>query len=850
MPDPMDAARWTAVQTLFDAALDLPPAERDTFLRDACGDDSDLYREVASLLNIEVHSLLRGLALDAVDVSAVLSREGERVGPYRIEKEIGRGGMGAVFLAERADGAFEQTVALKLVKRGMDSDAVLRRFEQERQILARLQNPGIARLLDGGLATDGRPYFAMEVVEGEPITAYCDARALNVDDRLALFERVCDAVAYAHRNLVVHRDLKPSNILVTTDGEVKLLDFGIARLLEADGPGLTWSGLRPMTPEYAAPEQVRGQAITTATDVYALGALLYELLTGRRPHALVDRDLQSIEKAICEAEPERPSLAVGRTVSATAGDGVHTVTPAGVSHARGTTPDRLRRQLSGDLDTITLKALRKEPERRYGSADALAADLRRYRDGIPVKARRSTVGYRVRKYVMRHRAGVAATAAAVALLAAVIGFYTARLTAERDRAQLEATKAAEVAEFLQGIFEVSDPSVAKGETVTARELLDEGAARVERELVGQPEVQAEMMSVMGRVYVNLGLHEDAHRLHEQALNLRRATYGERSAPVAASLYDLGWVRALQGDFPAAESLHIDALALRRDLLEPDHPDVLASLGEVARVYRSQGRYPEAESLYVDILQVRRSNPTTSPSDLANAMFSRGSLHQQLQRDEEAMALFSEAIDLMRTVEPRDELNLTRMLNSTAVLHAQHGNSAEAEALFREALEVRRAYLGDSSKSVAQSLGNFSTFLHDMGKIDEAEVYAHQAIASYGKAVGEDHPDYAYGLTALAAVRVSQGRCDEAEPLYRQAAGVQERAVGPTHWFPNAIRYVLASECLVPAERYAEAERILATSYENISDVLGESAPYTLDVREGYAKLYDVWGKPDKAAALR
>jgi serine/threonine-protein kinase len=517
----MDANRWKRVQELFEAALELDAGGRADFLRGECGDDRELCDEVLSLIDADSgeHSLLDGHAVDALEPEPAVeegaaSLEGALVGPYRVIERIGAGGMGAVYLAERADGHFERKVALKVIKRGMDTEEILARFRSERQILAQLRHLNIAHLLDGGVTDDGRPYFTMEYVDGVPIDRYCDEHRLTVEERLALFETVCEAVQYAQHNLVVHRDLKPSNILVTNDGQVKLLDFGIAKVVGEESEhertgdaGLTRTGVRMMTPGYASPEQVRGEAVTTATDVYSLGVVLFELLAGHRPYNVMAETPRELERAIVETPPQRLSTAVAATrerVDA-ASRSVVTTTPEDVAEARRAIPAQLRKRLSGDLDNICLMALRKEPDRRYASAGLLLLDLQRHRQGIPVTARRDTFVYRAQKFAQRNRGAVVAAALIVVVVAALTTFYTMRLARERDRARLEAAKAAEVSEFLQSLFEVADPGQSKGEDITARELLDRGAERIETELAGQPEVQAEMMHVVGTVYHTLSV---------------------------------------------------------------------------------------------------------------------------------------------------------------------------------------------------------------------------------------------------------------------------------------------------------------------------------------------------------
>ena len=463
----MDPHRWSRLKELFDEACALPADERPAFLEGACGGDAAMQEEILSLFEEEdrVHSLLDGVAVEAAGLLDELTKAGRQVGPYRLVRRLGVGGMGEVYLAERADGQFDQQVALKLVRSGLTSEQILARFRSERQILARLQHPNIARLLDGGLTPEGQPYFVIEYVEGEPIDTYADARALSVDERLELFAQVCRAVTYAHANLVIHRDLKPSNILVTDDGQVKLLDFGIAKVLSEDGDAqepLTRTGAAVMTPAYASPEQARGEPVNTSTDIYSLGVVLYELLTGLRPYEVDGRNPAEAVRVICEVEPERPSTAIteARSRDETTGETI--------GQARGTDVDRLRRRLAGDLDVICLKALRKHAERRYVTADEMGEDIRRHLKAIPIQARAESLSYRAGKYVRRHRLGVLATAAVVLMLAGLVGFYTARLADERDRARLEAEKAEQVAAFLQGLFQVSDPSESRGETVTAR----------------------------------------------------------------------------------------------------------------------------------------------------------------------------------------------------------------------------------------------------------------------------------------------------------------------------------------------------------------------------------------------
>jgi len=491
MPDDgnTEGTRWQEVEALLDAALELPEEHRVAWL-EASVADPVLRARVVEMLEAHAHAEGEGF-LGAGALTPPGGLEDQTIGSYRVARELGRGGMGVVYLAERADGQFEQSVALKVVKRGFDSDQIVRRFLQERQILARLQHPHIARLLDGGVTDTGQPFFAMEYIDGVPLTHYCDDRRLGIEARLRLFQQVGEAVQYAHRNLVVHRDLKPSNILVLENGTVKLLDFGIAKLIDDDGnPTLTKTGMRVLTPAYAAPEQEAGEPVTTAADVYSLGVVLYELLSGHNPHQPSESKSSSVK---------RPSTVVGSSTTWTRPDGTtETFDPERISQDRDAKPEQLRRRLSGDLDMICLKALRPEPDERYDSAAAFVDDIRRHLEGLPVEARAGATGYRVRKFVERNRVLVLATVLVMLSLAG--GLAAALWQAQRAReaavrAETEATTAEQVKDYLVTIFKTSNPwEQPGGAELTARELLARGVAQID-DLEDKPAVQAELLDV-------------------------------------------------------------------------------------------------------------------------------------------------------------------------------------------------------------------------------------------------------------------------------------------------------------------------------------------------------------------
>ena len=576
--------RLDRIDQMFDAAVDLPLSEQAAFVEKACGDDHTLCAEVLDLLRTYQSDGVLDVPVARVASSVLEAATAlggpvpDRIGPFRVMQEIGRGGMGRVFLGERADGQFEQQVAIKLIQHS--APGVLRRFAEERRLLARLAHPGIARLFDGGVTPGGLPYFVMELVQGEPIDRYCESRQLTLDQRLELVTAVCAAVTYAHQHLIIHRDLKPSNILVTPDGQVKLLDFGIAKLLDPtqtddDAPR---TDLQAMTPEFAAPEQILGEPVSTATDVYSLGVLLYLLLSGQRPYDVRGKTPAELQRIVCEEMPPKPSCKA--TVS-------------------------LQRRIRGDLDLIVMTALQKDVGRRYQSPAALAQDLERFRDGHAIVARSDSAMHRLAKFVGRHRVGVAITGFLV------LGFAGAasREHVLRTRAQVEARKSAEVRSFLVKLFDVADPdgwSEPAGDRTSAREVLDRGASRIDSTLVDQPEVKAELRNVLGRVYTNLGLYAKAVPMLERSL-AQRSALGEAADTSAATTMDLLGMALVRVDkLDEGESLLRRALGERRRLLGNMHTATATSIDNLATLLQARSKLVEAEVLYREALAIRQA----------------------------------------------------------------------------------------------------------------------------------------------------------------------------------------------------------------------------------------------------
>lgn len=826
---------------LVEAALDRPAEEREAFLRDACAEDKGLYEMAHALLtaedDLDTHAVLPGL----FEPPAATDLLGQAIGPYTLTQEIGQGGMGTVYLAHRDD--LDKEVALKLIRHGrLAAPEHIQRFRLEQRLLARLDHPHIAHLLDAGLTDEGLPFFAMEYVEGEPITDYCDAHRLGITERLRLFEQVCAAVQFAHQNLIVHRDLKPSNILVTEEGQVKLLDFGIAKLLDDDAEeGMTRTGMHLMTPDYAAPEQVRGEPVTTATDVYALGIVLYELLTGHRPYRFTTRSLTEIIRVVNEVEPDRPSTRVGRTATLTNGEeALREITPAMVAAARGESAERLQRRLGGDLDAVALQALRKDPARRYPSAEQLGEDIRRHLHNLPIWARRDTVAYRMQKFARRHRAGVAVAGVGLLLL---VGFgvreRSLRAEAEqaRDAARIEAAKAERVSGFLVDIFEVADPNEALGDTITAREIVDRGAARIE-ELAEEPEVQATMMTVLGRVYSNLGLYATADPMLTGALAQRQTLWQDAHPDVAESLDQLGDLRFREGNYPVAESLSVLALALRRQLLGDAHPDVAESLDHLARAYLYQARYQAADSLHRQALAMRRQALGDTHPDVAKSLFNLGVVQNRMDKNEAAEASYREALAIRRAFYGNQHPSVAEVLDNLGAVMIRLGDMEAGEASYREALALRRAIYGDEHPEVAAQLNKLGVLLMRKEAYDEAEVVLREALAQRRTFLGEENPDVATTLYNLAGLMEEKGEMDTAEGLYRQTLAMERKVRGETH--PHVVYdlYDLARFLWQKKQEPREAEQLFRESLALARTVFGEEDPLTFPLTSLAAVLME------------
>lgn len=784
------------LDALLDQALDLEGEARERFLADLDAREPACAAELRELLILAESPGLGALGLEPralaqpvwqalfehasstggiespaplVDVGFADFRTDDfRIGVWHALRTLGRGGMGTVYLVERSEGGFRQHGAMKLLRAGADSDEFLRRFEQERQILATLNHEGIARLLDGGRDPHGRPYLVMEYVEGAPIDRACDRERLNVDQRVALFAQVAQAVAYAHRNLIAHRDIKPGNILIGADGRAKLLDFGIAKALADQAIGeapLTRTALRVFTPDYATPEQVYGQPASTATDVYQLGLLLYELLTGQRAQRVTDTSQQTLENAICRVEPVRPSERVEDDAAAAA--------------ARQTTPSALRRKLRGDLDNIVLKALRKEPERRYASAIAMVEDLERWRQGRPVRARPETWGYRSGKFVRRHAWAVATAVAIVAMIvsyAVTVTLQADALARERDRAQAEAAKARQVKTLVLRVFEGANPDASGSAQLTARELLDRGWSAIERELGGQPDVQIELLDAVGEAYRQLGVYDRAGALFERSLQIARTEASRQPLLLARALRSQGRVRGDLGEYAAAEIDLRDALARYRTVLGANHAEAATTLGDLARLLDLRGEFAGAEALYREALAMHRQLHGERDLRVAESLGDLGMILRRQGDYAGAEPLLSQSLSLRRQLLPAQHPEIAYVLTDLAQVRNDLGEYDSAEALYREALASMQKSLGDAHPSVGLTMITLARVLKTRRDFDGARDLLLRALVIRRQALGERHPSVALNLndigqTYLESSDSKPGDLEHAERYYREALDI-------------------------------------------------------------------------------
>jgi serine/threonine protein kinase/tetratricopeptide (TPR) repeat protein len=852
----MTPERWQQIRDVLEEAQELEPAQRSAFLDRACFSDQVLRQEVEALLaaSDEAHStfLASPPASDGLiaNLDGFFSGGGLQAGQvfaerFQLLRRLGEGGMGQVWLAEQTFPVRRQ-VAIKLIKAGMYDEAVVQRFESERQSLAIMDHPAIAKVFDAGATPQGQPYFVMEYVPGLPITEYCDQKKLKIADRLELFIQACEGVQHAHQKAIIHRDLKPANILVVeVDGKPvpRIIDFGLAKATTSQVEGesrFTQMGHFVGTPGYMSPEQAGsglnggGQDgvhdIDTRTDVYSLGVVLYVLLAGLQPFETKSGQKQPLDellRKLREEEPPSPSQKVSADRD----------TSAATAASRGTEPTHLVSLLRGDLDWITMKALEKDRVRRYGSPSELAADIRHYLNHEPVVARPASTGYRLRKYTRRHRVAVLVAAGLVLLLAAfsiLQARQLRRITSERDRANRErdhATRerdrATRITDFMTGMFKVSDPSEARGNRVTAREILDKASIDMGKGLAKDPEVQSQMMQVMASTYLNLGLYPRAHELAQRALDARLNLLGPDDPKTLESMTQLGLILFRDGHYPEGEKLEQQALAGERRILGPEDPLTLQTMANLAYIVQGLGNFDVGEKLAREVVEIetRRLGPESalvlqSTRNLNVALFNQG-------RYAEAERKSRQLLDVERRVLGPDHPDTLHAMDDLANAIEEQGRLAEAEQAYRDALAAYQRVLGPEHPTTALVMSNLAVILTAEGRLADSEKLTREAFAIELRAVG---PENAYTLlfkSNLADVLLKEGHIQEAEKLQREALEAMARTLGPEYPGTLACQTALAG-VLNREGRYAEAEKLARGAFEVEIRSLGPQSAYTLD----------------------
>jgi serine/threonine-protein kinase len=866
------------VQALFHEAADLPESERPAFVERECGDDAALRSEVLALLAEDARggSLLdRGLkqvAHQVLNDPAVLPTH--RFGPYRVLRVLGEGGMGVVYLAERED--LGSLAAVKLLRDAWLSPARRERFASEQRTLAHLNHPSIARLYDADTMVDGTPWFVMEYVEGVPLTNYCAAHGSSIRDRLQLLRAVCEAVQHAHRHLVVHRDLKPSNILVTADGSVKLLDFGIAKQLEGlEAPiEQTRTGLRLMTPAYAAPEQIRAGRIGIHTDVYSLGVVLYELLVGRLPFDLTDKTPGEIEAIVTEREPERPSVAARRMTALAGGKGP--MWPGSKSSA-------------ADLDVLCLTAMHKDPQRRYRTVEALIRDIDHYLNAQPLEARPDTLGYRVGKFVRRNWRAVAATTVAFAAVLALVIFYTVRLATARNTAVAEAERTQRIQGFMMKLFEGGDEEIGPTDTLRVVTLIDRGVQEA-RSLDAEPAVQAELYQTLGGIYQKLGNFAQADSLLRFSLERRKVIFGPEHPEVAKSLVALGTLRVDQAEYEEAEQLIREGLAMSLRDLPAGHPDVARATEALGQVLTEKGDNEQAIKVLEQLVQLRSpAGPNSADMasalyELANAHFYAGHYAESDSLNRQVMAIYRQLygdrhpliadaltnlgasqFDLGHYVEAekyfRQALELTQatygpnhyktaadltMLGRALVFEKR---DSEAIDMLKQALAIRERVYGPVHPSVASTLNELGNIAYAHDSLDEAEGYYKRMVDIYRKVYHDHHFRIGIAMANLAGVYMDRKEYSRAEKIYREVLERYKTTLEPNN-INVGITTIKLGRSLLRQGRFAEASRESLAGYQILITQTDPAVSFLRAARKDLIAAYDSMGQPEKAVRFR
>jgi serine/threonine protein kinase/tetratricopeptide (TPR) repeat protein len=877
----MDSDRWQHIQSLFHEAADLAPDEQRAYLERACSGDGTLLASVLAMLEEDARaaSLLdrdvAHLAHQMLETAGEASLPTSEFGPYRLTKTLGEGGMGTVYLAERQD--LGSVAAVKILRDAWLSPARRERFAAEQRALAQLNHPSIAHLYDADVRPDGTPWFAMEYVDGVPLTEYCRTHGSSVAERLRLFRDICEAVQHAHRHLVIHRDLKPSNILVTRDGHVKLLDFGISKQLETlERPvDQTRTALRMMTPAYAAPEQIRGDRVGIHTDVYALGVVLYELLAGRIPFDLSNRTPAEAEAMIVQDAPERPS-AVARRMARDSRSEVRMPSASRTAWA--------------DLDVLCLTAIHKDPQRRYPTVEALVRDVDHFVEGEPLEARRDSVRYRAGKFVRRNWRPLSGAAAVLMVIISMAAFYTIRLTDARNAALSEAARTQRIQRFMLNLFEGGDAAAGPAENLRVMTLIDRGVQQAQG-LDAEPVVQAELYATLGSIYQKLGQLEQANGLLQSALERRQALLGPDDPEVADSLVALGRLRDAQAKYDEAERLIRDGLEKNRNLLGPTHPAVARATTALGQVLENRGAYDQAIAVLEEAVRLH-SLPGADEADLAAALSELANSHFYAGHYDESESVNQRILAIRRRLYSDRHPSVADTLINLGAVQFERGRYSDAERFDREALEIIRAWYGSNHPATASALTMLGrAIIQQSVRYDEAAEVLRESLAIQERVHGPVHPRVASALNELGLVALRQGNLDEAEARFQRMTDVYRQVYQDKHYYigvalsnlggvyqqraqyPRAealfrevlrryaetlpaehqlvgIAQVRLGRQLVRQRRYADAEREILKGYEILMKQTSPPARWIDFAREDLVTVYGALNHPEKAESFR
>jgi len=810
------STKWDKIKEIFSEALELEASEKEKYIKRAAGGDTFLLKEVRSLLKAHdepcmLDHLPGKMRINDVCDKDLSEMEGRRIGSYRIIRELGCGGMGIVYLAERADGQFHQRAALKLLSGAFISDYQIHRFLAERQILASLNHDNISRLLDGGVTENGQPYFVMEYVKGVPIDRYCYENHLTIEQRLELFLDVCNAVKYAHRKLIVHRDLKPSNILVTKEGKVKLLDFGIAKILEPEAlPGnktdCTTPGILPVTPAYASPEMVKGKTITTSSDIYQLGVILYELLSGCRPYCVSGKTAAGLEHIICDTKPLLPSSAIAKKISGKADSEIFSDQTDKIFNTK---PGKLKRKLRGDPDAIVMMAMDKLPDRRYQSVEKLCTDIRHYLSGRPVTAHMDSLFYRASKIIKRHKAAIATAVIILMLLigyAGTVTWHSQRTQQALEQAQKEAAKSEQIVHFMMRMFEAGNPEENAGENFTARMLLERGIEEANL-LEGQPEVKAQMYNVVGKVYLILGEYKRAEELHSAAVEIQENLPDTDLSDLSKSLNNLAVAYTRQGDYNRAADLHRKALNIQIRHFGDEHPEVAETLSLFGSWIPVTDIH-EAARLRERSLEIRRTVYGEGHLKTADSYMETGRIKRSMALPDDAAKAFQKAMDIRLSELGPDHPDVAEsMIFLGDVYRLYEIDKDSSETLYRNAMQILQNTNELFNPNLLHVLGSYAELLSGKGDHSAAQKLLERSLEIRRDVFGADHPATVGGLNQLAREFYKQGRYDKAEELFRKCLSRQEEIYGQDHLVLVGVLRNLGNT-LVDIKQFNEAENYL------------------------------------------